>query len=468
MKEKDHIIIHKDSTIKELHYDIQKLKAILDSVYNTKTYKLASLIKKTMLSPKTITKSVLGDQGLDQIKIQINKLKSNTSVNKLKNQDHVRILVLNPYFPTLGGGEKHMGYLCKFFEDYFPNVEIHILVFNVKNLKVHSRNFPQISDLNSRFGLSLRKTSLLPFNEIGPKEIAGLSKSYDLFINFMFLSKQIGLASNNIYMCMFPPKPSSFDNKQFNNWLADTNFKSSYNKVISNSQFTKNWFQKYWSNKKAKVLYPPVFSEVDLPNMYNDGSKENIILSVGRFFVGDHSKKQDLLVDFFLNHQQLFKGWELHLVGALEEVEIHKAYVEKIKSKIDKAKGPAIYLHVNSPYDQLTELYKRAKIFWHATGYKEDSSKNPEKMEHFGITTVEAMSYGLVPIVINKGGQVEIVESERSGFLWKSEDQCIEYTKRIIENNDLRQQLAKAAHERARLYSIESFNKNCQEIFSNL
>lgn len=29
-----------------------------------------------------------------------------------------KVLVLNPYLPTMGGGEKHMGYLCKFIEDY--------------------------------------------------------------------------------------------------------------------------------------------------------------------------------------------------------------------------------------------------------------------------------------------------------------------------------------------------------------
>ena len=29
-----------------------------------------------------------------------------------------KVLVLNPYIPTLGGGEKHMGYMCQFIEKY--------------------------------------------------------------------------------------------------------------------------------------------------------------------------------------------------------------------------------------------------------------------------------------------------------------------------------------------------------------
>ena len=44
----------------------------------------------------------------------------------------------------------------------------------------------------------------------------------------------------------------------------------------------------------------------------------------------------------------------------------------------------------------------------------------PERFEHFGITTVEAMAYGCVPIVPALGGQLEIVGDGRNGRLWRS------------------------------------------------
>ena len=61
--------------------------------------------------------------------------------------------------------------------------------------------------------------------------------------------------------------------------------------------------------------------------------------------------------------------------------------------------------------------YKLAKIYWHASGFGEDLETHPEKAEHFGITTVEAMINGLVPIVIDAGGQKEIVVQDRWVFM---------------------------------------------------
>jgi hypothetical protein len=55
---------------------------------------------------------------------------------------------------------------------------------------------------------------------------------------------------------------------------------------------------------------------------------------------------------------------------------------------------------------------------WHATGYGFDAEQYPAKQEHFGMTTVEAMSAGAVPVVLNTGGQREIVTHGDDGFLW--------------------------------------------------
>lgn len=30
-----------------------------------------------------------------------------------------KVAILNPYVATRGGGEKHMGYLCQFMEEYY-------------------------------------------------------------------------------------------------------------------------------------------------------------------------------------------------------------------------------------------------------------------------------------------------------------------------------------------------------------
>ena len=89
-------------------------------------------------------------------------------------------------------------------------------------------------------------------------------------------------------------------------------------------------------------------------------------------------------------------------------------YVDRLNKK---AKGFNVFIHPNLPFKDLKKMYGQSSIYWHAAGYGET---DPTKMEHFGITTVEAMAGGCVPIVINLGGQKEIVKQTENGYLWNN------------------------------------------------
>ena len=134
--------------------------------------------------------------------------------------------------------------------------------------------------------------------------------------------------------------------------------------------------------------------------------------------------------------------------------------MQKEADKVDN-----VFIHLFCAHDKLMELYSKAKIFWHATGYQVNEDKEPEKMEHFGITTVEAMSYGAVPVVINKGGQKETVCEGVNGFRWDTEEDCVGKTKMLIENDALRKQFALRSVDFAKNYSIEKFNEANRRIF---
>jgi glycosyltransferase involved in cell wall biosynthesis len=73
---------------------------------------------------------------------------------------------------------------------------------------------------------------------------------------------------------------------------------------------------------------------------------------------------------------------------------------------------------------------------------------------------VEAMAAGCVPVVINKGGQSEIVEHEVSGFVWETLDELQYYTARLIDDDILRLQMSGAARKRAQIFSRERFLTN--------
>lgn len=391
-----------------------------------------------------------------------------------------KILILNPYIPTLGGGEKHMGYLCQFMEEYYKHdLRIDILVHNYNEEDIYSKDYVTIEKVNQQFGLQLQKTYLRKENfENKPMKmsindyITQITKEYDIFINFMIFSRHIGKAKVNLYQCMFPPKSYMMERKKgFLPYLyakkADFCFRHSYDCFISNSAYTNHWFCTFWKEKnKNRVIYPPVFEKNELMGRYEEENKKNIIISVGRFFVASHSKKQLDMVKFFVHHYEVFRNYEYHLVGAISTYPDDIAYLEEIK-KIAKTVDN-VFVHENCPYKELKDLYKKAKIFWHATGYGVDENVEPEKMEHFGITTVEAMSFGAVPVVINKGGQKETVEEGINGFRWNTEEECVEKTLCLTQNDTLRKKMAEVSVERAKDYSIEAFYERNRQVFHEL
>lgn len=394
-----------------------------------------------------------------------------------------KVLILNPYLPTLGGGEKHMGYLCQFIEEYYNyEVDIDILVHNYNEVNVYAEDYVTIADINKQFGLNLKKTKIKKVDLVMPKNrkesftnkkmIEDITKGYDLFINFMFLSKHIGKAKKNMYQCMFPPHRfaselrKSVIDKVISKYY-DKRFFGSYDSIVSNSEYTNHWLATYWKpDKKECVIYPPVFEEKEIEGRYEENRKENIIISVGRFFVAAHSKKQLEMVQFFVNNNEVFKDYQYHLVGAVSNLPADLEYLNKIKELA--ATVDNVFIHENCKYEDLMDLYSRAKIFWHGTGYGVDENKEPEKMEHFGITTVEAMSYGVVPVVINKGGQRETVEDGVNGFRWNSEEECVQNSKKLIDDDQLRMKMAKISAERAKNYSIEEFYNRHREVFNAL
>jgi glycosyltransferase involved in cell wall biosynthesis len=214
-------------------------------------------------------------------------------------------------------------------------------------------------------------------------------------------------------------------------------------------------------DKKADVL-PPFVDDVFFQG--KGLKKENMILTVGRFFPHPHSKKQDFLIKTFKkNHQRNFPGWKLVVAGGLTE-RGGDAIAAELKKE---ARGCPIDIIINPSFAKLTDLYQKAKIYWHAAGVSEDLDKHPERAEHFGLTTLEAMAGGTVPVVFNAGGQKEIVADDKNGYLWNTEKELNEKTARLIKDTCLLDKLSKKARESARNYSSREFYERLQQTVFN-
>ena len=243
---------------------------------------------------------------------------------------------------------------------------------------------------------------------------------------------------------------------------SDLKFLKSYDEILSISQYSSSWIDKLWK-RKSTILFPPV----DVQNFYQS-PKEKIILSAGRFFPQHHNKKQlelaQTFIELFNENKDLMEGYSLYLLGGLENKKAHLDYVEKIR---EISKGYPIYLKTNISWDELRSIFAKASIFWHASGMGEDEEKHPEKFEHFGITTVEAMAAGCVCVVIGKGGQEEIIKDGINGFTFDTFAKLKEKTLEIAADPEMTRIIRSNAKKDSEKFSNKVFEESILNIIQN-
>jgi glycosyltransferase involved in cell wall biosynthesis len=282
----------------------------------------------------------------------------------------------------------------------------------------------------------ISSTSIVPAVELGTNDRRRLGVP--------FAGVQVGDAMRSRLVRRYPSLAGQIDSLD---WLR------TYDRVLANSQYTQQWITRWW-HVDSEILHPPVTQQPPL-------DKQPIILNVGRFFAAEqgHSKKQLELVRAFRELcDRGVMGWELHLVGGCSDEDW--AYLERVRHA---AGNLPVHLHVNASGAELRSLYGRAGIYWHASGMGEDPDRHPDRFEHFGITTVEAMSAGAVPIVYGQAGQLEVVDHAVTGYHFKTEEQLVQLTRRVIGDEDLRHRLAGAAEVAAERDSFERFSDRVRQ-----
>lgn len=392
----------------------------------------------------------------------------------------MKIVLFDPYFETLGGGEKVMAVMA---EHLSAKHEVTILVKKLVNKK---RVEPYFSvDLSkvkfelipepSAFVRALqhiwfpgRWKSILT-DRAGIKALQKIPM--DLFINGLYMSSMPSPAPRSVYMCMFPQKLqpgktarntlrrvyNSLTDK-LETWAIGSRRDSinSYTIVTANSSYTAGWIKKYW-NRKAMVIFPPCDDNGP------PARKKNIILSVGRFFAdtGDsHHKRHDEMIKAFIKLGR--NDWQLHLAGSAAQDDASKAYLTGLYQLVEGHNN--IFLHPNIPGPDINRLRRQAAIYWHATGLGYDANKFPENQEHFGMVTAEAMSAGAVPVVYRSAGQMEVVDQDVNGLLWSTPAELIKQTSKLLDNPKLRQKLSAQAVEKARQFDRQAFVKRVDQL----
>jgi glycosyltransferase involved in cell wall biosynthesis len=338
----------------------------------------------------------------------------------------MKAAIYNPYLDTLGGGERYTIAVATTLAKFGYRV---VIEWSDPSIKEKIQN---------RFGIKLENIEF--------SQSVNRGDGYDLC--FWVSDGSIPTLRSRKNILHFQIPFTNVKGKSLLNKMKLLRIK----KIICNSNFTKKFIDKEYGVNSA-VLYPPI----DIKNI-TPKRKENIILNVARFSKLKQAKRHDVLIESFKNLKNI-GNWKLILAGGTEVGT--GDYLDKL---IEKSKNYPITFLENASFKEIKNLYGKAKIFWSASGYGIDDEKNPEKMEHFGITIVEAMSGGAVPIVYNGGGHKEIIKNGVNGYLWETKEALVKATDIIIKDTKVWNILSKNANIDSQKFGYERFEKELLEL----
>ena len=240
------------------------------------------------------------------------------------------------------------------------------------------------------------------------KIISKMSKEYDLVINSNNVLSGIENGDNFLHYIHFPREArvmSEYNNSVYKSKFFNTLFHTIYVPylknintgygIIVNSEFSRKAIQKAYGIpiEDCSVFYPPIAIKNKL-NKNNEIKKLNTVISVGRFGK-DKNQFQQIKIAEKLPHLKF-------IICGYTSNEVSMNYYNYCESYIKKNNIQNVLLKKNASSSELEKIHSASQFFLHTM-----------REEPFGISTVEAILNGCIPVVHNSGGSAEIVRKEQ-------------------------------------------------------
>ena len=175
------------------------------------------------------------------------------------------------------------------------------------------------------------------------------------------------------------------------------------------------------------------------------------IMSVGKF---QKRKNHFLLIDA-LKAVNKKHAVELTIIGVANN-KLQEKYLAKLKHRVASINEFKITIKVALPFRKMENEYLNNDLFI-----------LPARNEHYGISLLEAMSYGLAVICSDSNGSKEVVRNGVNGFIFKTDD-LSDLTKKIetiIEDKKNIIRMGEKSHEIARTEcSFDAYYKRLRQI----
>jgi glycosyltransferase involved in cell wall biosynthesis len=115
------------------------------------------------------------------------------------------------------------------------------------------------------------------------------------------------------------------------------------------------------------------------------------------------------------------------------------------------------YLQVSATSDRVTEVLQSGLVQWHLTGL--GVHNDPASLEHFGISIVEGMSTGCVPVAYT-GGAEDIIQHGHDGYVATSSEEVMQFTRSIFSMSAIQQkEMQERVREKSHQFEFERFEQ---------
>ena len=287
-------------------------------------------------------------------------------------------------------------------------------VDNVVFTTPHAYSSIRMAQISSAFGFTRPAATPLPFGAIDRSDC-----QFAVVLGNSIVPPIEHFGLRSAYLLQFPFWVPDEEVEQYGHRLAD------FSEIWVYSEFVRrhvNGLIRHYglSAPPIRVISPPAQWADAQPGP--PWSERRRILTVGRFFAGGHNKRQDVVIEAFRTlNQRVHTGLELALAGSIHPTAEGR---ERFRELQDLAAGLNCSFHPNISHDDLAQLYRGSAILIHAAGMGVDELEFPEQMEHFGITPVEAASFGCIPVVYGQGGPAEVVRRLGCDTAFSSVREC--------------------------------------------
>lgn len=273
----------------------------------------------------------------------------------------------------------------------------------------------------------------------------------DVIISFLSLNNLISILIGRLYgIPVIVSEHHNHRHVENPKWLTRLTWKYIYRKAKYVTVLTHNDVSFFENYKCNVVVMPNPCSFEVIPNL--NSAREKTIMAIGKLN-RYHHKGFDNLIKLIAPVLKQNQDWQLKIVGDGNEG-LH--YLSGLASQFKISKQ----IDFTGFRNDVRELLSKSSIF-----------VLPSRYEGLPMVLLEAMSQGATCIAYDCfTGPAEIIEDNVNGLLIADQDQNAmqEGLKKLIENNDLRQELAQNGLRSLDKYSIDNIYQRWSKLFNSI